>query len=234
MPIIRGGAIVVPQRDRHPYKLPSAYLFTHFTGANPGEFNFGTSGGNGASAGMITGSTEGYSRIVSGTVANARGFINSGLQSMRLGQSANGQMDLFRARGYLNAVQSAANRSIVQIGFLNNNGAPTCGAFFQYDANISLTWQMVTMDGSQAASTLFYSGVEIVPNANYDLRIEVVPNGEEARFYIDDNLIVALTTNIPKTSGREVGVVAVINRVSGTFTHSLSLDHLGGGVRQTL
>ena len=103
-------------------------------------------------------------------------------------------------------------------------GAP--GIFTEYPLyDAEKNFQCVTVAGT--TFTKVDSGITYELNKWYDLKIEVI-GASFAYFYIDDNLVTTITTNIPKdsqTTGANVGMFTKTD----PYPHSLFIDYFTVG-----
>ena len=113
-------------------------------------------------------------------------------------------------------LSTAADRFFVRFGFdsdITTNagaGASTISLYYD-DATSGGNWTCRT--GVSSVYTNTNSGVPVVVNTNYNLRI--VTTSTIVRFYIDDVLVATHSTNIPSTS---TGVMAYDIKTSLTVT----------------
>lgn len=218
----------------HPFNEPFEYYFNHFYGGNTAPFITGSSG-TGASGSFLTGTSEGYYRLNSGTAVNARHTVRTALSALRLAQDSN-RKDAFRARGYLSN-QTSTDRSAIRLGFFNSEAsAPTNGVFFLADLSVSNNWQAVVVNSlvNNGVAQLVDTGIAVNTADNRDWQIKIEPVftlGMRALFFINSNFV-GMLSNIPVASGQELFGGATIVKSAGTTNNSISLDHLGVGVKQ--
>jgi len=117
----------------------------------------------------------------------------------------------------------------VRFGFGDNvTGDNTDGAYFQHD-NTTNIWLGKTANNSSRTTASGGTPVTVTAGWN-DLRISVDSTGSTVTFYVWSGgawvSIGSSTTNIPKTAGREFGVVGHIVKSAGTTARTLSLDKI--------
>ncbi|GAP99120.1 hypothetical protein [Leptolyngbya sp. NIES-2104] len=223
------NAIVCVGKDfnsLHKFFNPSDYLFNDFYSGSIAPFIEGGSG-TGQSASFLTGTSTGYYRLNSGTAVGARRTIRTALDAIRLDREA-GKADLFRSRFYVSN-QTASDYSIIRLGFFNNeSGTPTAGVLLEANLASSPNWRIITVGGSSPQTLDTGISINSVSSDNRDLRIAIADS--KMSFYLD-NFALEGVGGVP-AQGMFFG--ATIIKTLGTTNNSISLDHLGGGVRQSL
>jgi hypothetical protein len=220
---------------------PSEYLFSHFYSSIAPFNDAGT--GTGASGQFLTGNSQGYWRLNGGTVAGtSRRVLRTQLSQMRLGQDQS-RSDLYRVEFYNSANHTANDRSIIRLGYFNSeSGSPTTGAWLEADFSVSSNWRAITLDpatnGGMARTS--DTGIAINSNGNKDFRLSTAYEGNawSAKFQFSGNadsntfnLPVIALPMIPTSSGQELFLGAVVLKTAGTTNNSISLNHMGGGLR---
>ena len=216
------------------------YFFEEFMGNQGGGIttNF---------TGLITTATfTGASCITSSTITNRtnqQGVIRTQTGTTATGQAGflYGGANLFRGTGTISietyvtveTLSTSTERFHTIFGHIGvaNYTNPANGIFFTYDeggviggfANpASPNFKCVSIN--TLSRTFFTSSVPVVAGQWYKLRIDINAAGTQASFYINDNLITTLITNIPATS-TAMGVHSVIVKTVGTTTRATQTDY---------
>lgn len=96
----------------------------------------------------------------------------------------------------------------------------TDGAYFLYDIAIA---QWVARCINANAITNVNTGITVVANQFYDLKVEINPGATEAKFFINEALAATISTNIP--NNRPVAPIFQIIKSLGTISRSLDVDY---------
>lgn len=220
---------------------PSEYLFSHFYSSIAPFNDSGT--GTGSSGQFLINNSQGYWRLNGGTVAGtSRRVLRTQLSQMRLGDDQS-RSDLYRVEFYNSANHTSSDRSIIRLGYFNSeSGNPTAGAWLEADFNAAPNWRAITLDPAanggiaQTADT----GIAINSNGNKDFRFSTVYSGNawSARFQFSGftgstpfNLPTISLPMVPTSSGLELFFGALVLKTAGTTNNSISLNHMGGGLR---
>lgn len=116
---------------------------------------------------------------------------------------------------------TAGNRALAAFfGFHNSIGTslPTDGAYMQY-SDLDGSIQIVT--ASASARTIVNTAARVDVNLTYDLQIEVDADG--AYYYINNELVGTIRTNIPRGAVTTYGAVA-IGKSAGTSSTNITVD----------
>lgn len=206
------------------------FIFDDFIGPSAGNMiGWGTnSAGTGAayavsSTGVnATDRCIGVAQISTGTTST--GFFN--LRQANLGILF-GYTDFFQVmRIQLPNISTAAERFGVYLGLTDTNasfeGNVDAVTFF-YQDDVSANWRCRTM--SNSTMTDVDSGVTVTAGTWYTMAIKVPAGGGSAQFFINDNLVATITTNIPTGTGRQTGIAYKIGKSTGTTERTLLLDY---------
>lgn len=122
-------------------------------------------------------------------------------------------------------LRNTTDEYIVHIGFSDSytTGAIADGIIFFYSST-SIYWQIRTI--SNSVNTNFVTNVEVTANSWYKLKIKVNATADNADFYINDQYITSITTNIPKGTGRQTLYSASIVKSAGTSNRQFLLDYV--------
>jgi hypothetical protein len=114
----------------------------------------------------------------------------------------------------------------LRIGFLDAFAAESVDcAYLRYTHSVNAgKFEAVTR--SNSSETVSDTGITVVANTWYRLRIEVNAAGTSIAFYLDDVLVATVTLTIPTGTGREVGAGAVLIKSAGTTSRTTELDYL--------
>lgn len=120
----------------------------------------------------------------------------------------------------LETLSDATNRYSVRIGLLNVG--ETHGAFFRYVDNVnSGKWEAVTLN-SFGVETATDTGITADVTTYHLFTIEAAADGSEVNFYIDGNLLVTITTNIPTS---QTSIILKILKSAGATSRNLYCDY---------
>lgn len=114
------------------------------------------------------------------------------------------------------------NDGNLYIGLHNGVTAePGNGVYFEYDRDNSDNWHAVAAKAT--ARTKTDTGVAVLANTYIKLAIVVNDDVSEAFYYINDELVTTVSTNLPSqtTSG---GPIFFINKEAGTTARTLRVD----------
>jgi hypothetical protein len=157
-----------------------------------------------------------------GTTATGRSTLNRGVNTFTFGYCSFIQT----WRLALSELSDSTNRFRVDVGFIDVTaaGEQTDGVYFRYsDLNSGGNWECVTRENS--VETVVDSGVPATDTSFNIFKIEVNESGDEANFFINDTLVGTITSNIPKTPGRETGIGAKIEKSVGALARILYIDY---------
>lgn len=182
----------------------------------------GTGSSANGNTGILTSGNDTF-----GVLELATGTTTTGIASAYLSQNAIlfGYGILYATlRVYMPNTSTTAQPYNVRIGFLDNfiTAGPQNGAYFFGTGGNTPAWNGITINGGTATSTA--SGISIASATWYKLAILVNSNASSVQFFIDDNLVVTNTTNIP--TANTTGFGAMISKSSaGTTSRSLYVDY---------
>jgi hypothetical protein len=200
----------------------SKYYFFHdfeTTGVQPLTTTFSaTSGASLLQSGAYSGTnnTHGNVGIYTGTATNGRGAIHTHLDLMYFGTHGY----TLETLSLLSNTSDATDRYTAVIGFLDGvtSATPTDAVFFRYSDNVnSGKWECVCRS---------HSGISATAGAFVKFKIIVNAAGTSVTFYINDNLVATVATNIPTTSSRTLGYGMAIYKSAGTNSRSFHHDYI--------
>jgi hypothetical protein len=127
-----------------------------------------------------------------------------------------------------NNLSTSGQRYTLRIGWTdatNGTAEPTNGIFFRYTDNVnSARWQCVCRNGGVETAT--DSGVSATTGINVKLKVIVNATGTSADFYIQDNLVATVNTNLPTVNaGLGTGFGYSIVKSVGTTERSVFIDY---------
>lgn len=171
----------------------------------------GTSAANSIVAGAV--GHPGIVQLATGTTAAGRASLVQGLTSIIFG-SGSYRFDSCIKHSVLS---NSTSSYITRIGFGNNTGAGDMldGAYFEYSGS---NWYAKTSNNSirTTIDTL------IPANTDWAVLSIVVKDTTTASFYIGDNSVGTIYTNIPST--RSTGIIQKIEGLVGTVSKTLWVD----------
>jgi hypothetical protein len=153
--------------------------------------------------------------------------MSSGSAQTRFG----GQTHVFEAGVRIPQLSTGSETFTFIVGFYDSVSGVSVvdGAFFRYShGNNSGKWEAITRNNS--TQTVVDTGVTVVANYWYRLRVEVNAAGTLATFTLmtETGTVLATvtsSTNIPTAAGRETGSGAVLNKSVGTGTIYVEVDY---------
>lgn len=195
----------------------------HFLCAVIGSLrNFATSvSGTGAVIGPGTGQVghPGVLSFTTGTTLAARLSIFTYANSIVFGSGT------YTSEACINipTLSDATNRYVLYVGFGDSFGAAgdnADGAYFQYSDSGSVNWQIKTANDSVRTTVTTST---LVTTGWVRLKVQVV--NTSANFYINDNFVGTISTNVPSTTGRECGMYVKMEKTLGLTARTLLLDY---------
>jgi alkyl hydroperoxide reductase subunit AhpC len=97
------------------------------------------------------------------------------------------------------------------------------GIYFEYDESISPNWRLKTAsNGSRTTTT---TDVAVAINVWIKLRIETNRAGSEVLFFINDQFVGNIITNIPNTVGRNTDLLYKIVKSAGLGARTVLADY---------
>lgn len=201
----------------------------HFvSGSSAGILNWTITNANAGSGAAVISETDpivnktfGVVRISTGTTNSGRTTIHRNVNNFHFGSYSIEQ----EWRIQLPDLSNASNRYIATFGFIDNigAGAHVDGAYFSYSDNASTgEWECITANNS--SYTVMSSGVPA--NTSYNVfKIRINQAANEVRFFINNNLVSTITTNIPTNVSRATGIGAKIEKTIGTTNRDLRIDY---------
>ncbi|HMW08053.1 MAG TPA: hypothetical protein PKC94_23450 [Leptospiraceae bacterium] len=122
----------------------------------------------------------------------------------------------------LSALATVADNFTMLLGFIDNTASATItdGVFFRYNASNANLIGVASNNGTQSTITLSktmdtsWNRYDIIINANATL----------ASFYVNSVLTGTLSTNIPRTAGRETSIGFGLHRSTGGTAKTLFMD----------
>lgn len=171
-------------------------------------------------AGNLVQGVCGVLTLKSGTGATGARGINTGQNNFLIG----GKYFGFGCAFYLPVISDATNRFTIRIGA---SGAVTTigdstGIYFRYNDSVS-GGQIQCVCRNGATETVLNSGIVPVANTVYELYFLVNNTGTSVQFFINDNLIGSITTNIPSTA-TALGLFALIQKSIGSTARTFCID----------
>lgn len=121
------------------------------------------------------------------------------------------------------AISDGTDTYQAYIGFLDSiTAVSTDGAYFLHDST-SANWQCVSR--SNNVQTLVNSGVPVQTNryALFEIRYDPIANA--LTYYINNVLVATITTNIPNTTARLIGLGYFINKTVGLIARTITIDY---------
>jgi Concanavalin A-like lectin/glucanases superfamily len=168
--------------------------------------------------------------IETGTTSGGSCGIRSGnLNSFSLGQG----VTVLEFKLKIPVLSTALEQYVIRIGFADANAAtPTDSVLFRYDTGNSTFWQLQTKNNT--VETL-QTTASTVGTGWTRLKIIVNAAANSVSFYIDGTQVAnsPITTNIPVGAGRELSVVASINKNVGTTSRFLWVDYSAMDIKLT-
>ena len=172
--------------------------------------------------------TDGHPGAISlhtSTVANGGGRI--GMGSGTLEQIAFGYASWVFDTCVRQPAQAstATDRYTIQHGFTDGttNTRATDGVYFRYVDSENSNWLCVCSRNS--THTTVDTGIPLNTNAWESMRIEINANATEVKFFINNNLVGTITTNIPSLAGRTSSYNQRINKSTGTTQITTWIDY---------
>ena len=141
----------------------------------------------------------------------------------------------FEFIGKLSALSTSGQRYRLRMGYMDavSSGTIANGCWFEYTDNAnSGNWQVL----SRKASTTTTGNTSDTPDTSWHkYSIVVNATATSVSFYIDDVEVStgAITTNIPNTTGQEVGLVFQMVKSTGTTNRIFFLDYTSHNIQLT-
>lgn len=160
---------------------------------------------------------------VTGTTATGRIFILSRLNSYTVGV---GGETKFQSWIQFPTLSTALQRFTIRTGFFNIALPNTInsGIGFEYDdSQNGGRWQAIC-DDAPAVETSVDTGILATTGTWFKHELRVNAAGTEVTFFIDDNLVATITTNIPSGAGFGHFVSMHIMKLIGTASRGFYLD----------
>lgn len=120
---------------------------------------------------------------------------------------------------------SLTQQHITQFGFMDqitNSTIIRDGAWFEYNGLISPNW--ILKCASNLITTSVITNLPVDTNYHW-FTIQKPKDASTVNFFIDDVLKGSISTNIPKTTGRNTGIACRIQKTLGNTTASVKIDH---------
>jgi hypothetical protein len=97
------------------------------------------------------------------------------------------------------------------------------GVYFEYDESLGTTWRLKTANnGTRTATT---TAVTVIAGSWIKLRAEVNRAGTEVLYFINNQFVGNITTNIPTLSWRNTDLLYKINKTAGLIARTVLLDY---------
>lgn len=196
-------------------------LSDFFNGLTGTPFRAQTAG-TGATVGIpteqVADQRTGVVQILTGTTATGRCGIATATQTLNL----NGTI-IFEAEINIPILSTAAQEFDVFTGFINIFTArPTNGVYFRYDRNTSVNF--ILEAASNGVYTTIISDIPVTTEYNR-LRIVISDNAAspKALFFVNDNYINQITTNIPTIN---LSVAVNIIKSAGTIRRRVYINSI--------
>jgi len=189
----------------------------------------------------------GATSINSGTLPTTNNFV--GLQGLGTGVNTNGVSSIrtdanfgrfwtlsnrisLISRFWLRDLITATDRYNVIFGIsAGTNSTLTVGCAFIYDeggvgtgTTASPNFQIITAVGS--VRTNFVTSVVVAVDTWYDFRIESNSTFTQVLYYINDNLVLTETTNVPTNSNQALPIIS-LTKTAGTNNRVMAIDYIG-------
>lgn len=131
---------------------------------------------------------------------------------------------VYRAKVYISAAASAGEAYELEIGFGDSSViAHTDGLCFYHSA-ASANWSGKSYNNTSSTTITADTNVAVSAGAWVYLTIIVNADATNADFYVGGTRIGYLTTNIPKTTGRETSILSIILKSNGTTPVTVDFD----------
>ena len=199
------------------------------------EFNTGTATSgmtnwtntaSGAGAGSLTVSTLFGRKSI---YQLSTGTTNAG--RIAFGKSSNGTlfgnqiMFCYETDIYIPTLSTVGERYLLTVGYGDNIvvGDHLDGIYFEYDESLNPTWRLKTANNGTRSTTV--TAVAVAINTWIKLRLEVNRNGSEVLFFINNQFVGNITTNIPTASGRTTDLIYKINKTAGNLPRTVLVDY---------
>lgn len=166
-------------------------------------------------------SSQGVVSFTTGTTTTGRSSISASQASGLVGTN---KLMHFECRVRFPTLSVVAERYLFQCGFISSVTAlSNDGFFFRYDDASSANWDCFAISSGAGSSN--GSGVAVVANTWYRMRLEVDEPNSSAKFYIDDVLVNTFIAGFP-TSSRNFAPGLAINKSLGTTSRQADVDFL--------
>jgi hypothetical protein len=97
------------------------------------------------------------------------------------------------------------------------------GVYFEYDESIGATWRLKTASNGTRTTTVTL--VPVVAWSWIKLRAEVNRAGTEVLYFINNQFVGNITTNIPNAVGRNTDLLYKINKTVGLTARTVLVDY---------
>ena len=172
-----------------------------------------------------TGNHPGIATLNTGTTATGAARIGGGnldgMDKMLLG------FGTWECETLINIplLSTAAETFIVTAGFSDNLNFNSCTDVVTFFYNTSsIYWQLRT--ASNVTSSYVTTTSEVLPDTWTKLKIIINADATSASFYVNNNLVGTITTNIPKGAGRWTQYNLAIVKTVGTTARNLLCDYI--------
>ena len=190
-------------------------------------------GAIGAAAGVTTSVNSqnsttramGVLQLSTGLVSNSVVTMHLGITSMLLGYA----IIIQHWRIAITTLSDGTNTYTIRMGLGDVVGAGDFvdGAYFEYDSTLSANWRTCT--SSNSSRTKNNSAVAVSDGDQWvDFRIE--SDASQVRFYIENNLVDTITTNIPTGAGRDCGPMLKTQKLVGSTARFFFIDYYSDNV----
>lgn len=131
----------------------------------------------------------------------------------------------------IDQLSNATNEFGLRVGFMDlANGLDGNSVCFEYLRTSSVNWRIRC---SKAGTVTVTNTTTAVAAGFVTLRMEIDAAGANVDFYVNDNLIGSITTNIPNAVSNACGLVMVCNRSAGTVSVTFKSDWVSYDIRLT-
>jgi hypothetical protein len=178
-------------------------------------------GAGSTAAGTLFGRRAVY-QLSTGTTNTGRVAFSKSSNGVIFG---NGIMFCYETDILIPTLSTVGDRYLLTIGYGDNIvvGDHLDGVYFEYDDNVSPNWKLKTASNGTRSTTITLVPVAI--NTWIKLRLEVNRNGSEVLFFINNQFVGNITTNIPNTVGRNTDLLYKIVKSAGNAPRTVLVDY---------